>query len=129
MELLLNHHYVNHFLRMPLDSWPDPVNRAMAHMNPDVYIPLQGPSELGASGLLEQWDRSADLSRIDVPTLVIGAGFDTMDPAHMQWMANEFPQGEYLFCPDGSHLALYDDQRTFFSGLIRFLQSVDARDS
>jgi len=128
MELLLNHHYVDHFLRMPLNEWPDPVNRAMAHMNPDVYIPLQGPSELGASGLLENWDRTDDLADIDVPTLVIGAGFDTMNPAHMQWMASELPQGEYLFCPDGSHLAMYDDQQVFFSGLIDFLLEVDARD-
>lgn len=125
-ELLVEHHYVDHILRMPADQWPDPVNRAFARLNQDIYIPMQGPSELGASGLLEQWDRTADLADIRVPTLVIGAEFDTMDPAHMQWMANTIPNAQYLYCPRGSHLAMYDDQQTYMDGVIRFLKDVDA---
>jgi proline iminopeptidase len=56
-----------------------------------------------------------------VPTLVIGAQHDTMDPEHMQMMAGRLPKGRYLYCPDGSHLAMYDDQQTYFAGLIDFL--------
>ena len=67
MELLIPNHYQLHILRMPQDQWPDPVNRAFKHMNPAVYIPMQGPSELGASGKLEKWDRSGDLGKIGVP--------------------------------------------------------------
>jgi len=63
MELLVEHHYVNHVLRMPPDEWPDPVNRAFAHINPAIYVPMQGPSELGASGVLLDWDRTADLGQ------------------------------------------------------------------
>lgn len=125
MELLLNHHYVHHVLRMPLDQWPDPVNRAFRHLNPKIYIPMQGPSELGASGKLATWDRRADLAKITVPTLVIGARYDTMDPAHMEKMARMLPRGRYLFCPNGSHMAMYDDQRVYMEGVIRFLHDVD----
>ncbi len=126
MELLMEHHYVYHILRMPPDQWPDPVNRAFAKLNNDVYIPMQGPSELGASGKLANWDRTADLAQIKVPTLVIGAAYDTMDPDHMEWMAGAFPNGRYLYCPAGSHLAMYDDQQTYFQGLVRFVLEVDA---
>jgi proline iminopeptidase len=125
MELLIKHHYVHHVLRMPHDQWPDPVNRAFKHLNPKVYIPLQGPSELGASGKLADWDRTADVGRISVPTLVVGARYDTMDPAHMEWMASQFGKGRYLFCPNGSHLALYDDQEVYFRGLTEFVRDVD----
>lgn len=125
-ELLFQHHYVQHVLRMPLDEWPDPVNRAFAKLNLDIYVPMQGPSELGASGTLEDWDRTGDLARIEVPTLVIGARYDTMDPEHMEWMARTLPNGRYLFCPNGSHLAMYDDQEIYFEGLIRFVHDVDA---
>lgn len=125
MELLLNHHYVHHVLRMPLDQWPDPVNRAFRHLNPKIYIPMQGPSELGASGKLATWDRTADVAKITVPTLVIGARYDTMDPAHMEKMARMLPRGRYLFCPNGSHMAMYDDQRVYMEGVIRFLHDVD----
>lgn len=126
MELLIEHHYVHHILRMPPDEWPDPVNRAFANINNDIYIPMQGPSELGASGKLVDWDRTAELAEIAVPTLVIGAQYDTMDPDHMEWMANALPNGRYLYCPNGSHFAMYDDQETYFEGLIQFLREVDA---
>jgi proline iminopeptidase len=126
MELLMEHHYLHHVLRLPLADWPDPVNRAFAKINPAIYVPMQGPSELGASGKLEQWDRTADLGRIQVPTMVIGARYDTMDPAHMEWMAGAFPSGRYLYCPNGSHLAMYDDQATYVEGVIGFIRDVDA---
>lgn len=45
---------VDHILRMPPDQWPDPVNRGFAKINPDVYVLMQGPSEMGASGRLEK---------------------------------------------------------------------------
>jgi len=126
MELLIPSHYEQHILRMPAAEWPDPVNRAIAHLNAAVYIPMQGPSELGISGALATWDRSGDLGRIAVPTLMIGARYDTMDPEYMQWMASAVQNGTYLYCPNGSHLALYDDQQTYFDGLIRFIRSVEA---
>jgi proline iminopeptidase len=121
MDLLMEHHYVHHVLRMPPDQWPEPVVRGFAHINPAIYVPLQGPSELGASGKLANWDRTGDLHRIEVPTLVIGAAHDTMDPAHMEWMAAAVQRGTYLHCPNGSHLAMYDDQAVYMEGLIRFL--------
>jgi proline iminopeptidase len=125
MELLIPLHYEKHLLRMPAAEWPDPVNRAFKHINESIYVPMQGPSELGASGKLVKWDRIADLGTITVPTLVVGARYDTMDPKHMEMMAGKFPKGRYLFCPNGSHLAMYDDQKTYMDGVIRFLQDVD----
>ena len=126
MALLMQHHYVDHVLRMPLGSWPDPVDRAFDHINPKVYIPMQGPSELGASGKLLHWDRSGDLGKINVPALTIGGRHDTMDPKHMESMARALPRGRYLDCPDGSHMAMYDDQARYFAGLTAFLADVDA---
>ena len=125
MELLIPHHYEHHVLRMPYDQWPDPATRAFEHLNESVYVPMQGPSELGASGILGEWDRSDDLARIGVPTLVIGAGHDTMDPTHMEQMADRLPKGQYLHCPDGSHMAMYDDQQTYFAGVIDFMKGLD----
>lgn len=121
MELLYPNFYMEHILRMPLDSWPEPVNRSFAKMNQSLYVTMQGPSEFGISGKLEKWDVKASLKNITVPTLVIGAKHDTMDPAHMEWMSKEVKNGSYLFCPNGSHMSLYDDQEVFMNGLIGFL--------
>ena len=81
---------------------------------------------MGASGKLVDWDRTADLGQIRVPTLVIGAQYDTMDPAYMEMMAGQFPNGHYLYCPNGGHMAMYDDQATYMRGLIQFLKDTDA---
>lgn len=123
-QLLTEHHYVPHVCRMPLDDWPDPVIRSLGHISPAIYVQMQGPSELGLSGTLEDWDRSGDLRHIDVPALVIGATHDTMDPGHMRWMSEQLPQGHYLHCPNGSHLAQFDDPGHYFPGLIDFLKSL-----
>ena len=126
-EALLQPFYEEHILHMPMAQWPEPALRSFAHINKAVYVPMQGPSEMGASGILEQWDRTADLHRIAVPTLVIGAGHDTMEPAFMEKMSKLFPEGHYLYCPDGGHMAMYDDQATYMRGLIGFLQAVGQR--
>ena len=42
----------------------------------------------------------------------------------MRMMADRLPCGQYLHCPDGSHMAMYDDQRVYFAGLIDFLNGL-----
>jgi proline iminopeptidase len=121
MELLMPTHYEKHILRMPAQQWPDPLNRTLKHVNLKIYVPLQGPSELGVAGKLLNWDRSADLGKITVPTLVVGARYDTMDPKHMEWMAGAVKNGRFLYCENGSHLCMYDEQLTYFTGLLSFL--------
>ncbi|MBA7563344.1 Proline iminopeptidase [subsurface metagenome] len=125
MELLIPNYYVEHLLRIPHENWPDPVNRAFKHLNNEIYTSLQGPSEFGISGKIEKWDRTQDLDKINVPTLVIGATYDTMDPKHMEWVASQIKRSQFLLCPNGSHMAFYDDQETYFSGLIQFIKRVD----
>lgn len=124
-EELLVPFYEQHLLRMPSAEWPEPVLRSFAKLNRKIYVPMQGPSEMGASGVLEHWDRSRDLGQLTMPTLVIGARYDTMDPAHMEWMSKQIPHATYLYCPNGSHLALYDDQKTYMTGLIEWLKKVE----
>jgi proline iminopeptidase len=125
-ELLMQNFYVYHVLRMPPDQWPDPLMRALNKINKKIYVPMQGPSELGTSGKLVMWDRTAELARITVPTLAVGARFDTMEPAQMQKIATSVKKGRYLFCPNGSHFDMYDDQSAYMTGIIQFILEVDS---
>jgi proline iminopeptidase len=122
-ELLLENYYTKHICR--LEEWPEPVKRLFKHLNSEVYVLMQGPSEFGIAGSLAKWNRKSDLVNIKVPTLTIGAKYDTMDPEHMKWMSTQLQQGRYLFCPNGSHLSMYDDQKIYFQGLIEFIKDVD----
>ncbi len=127
MELIVNNYYTEHILRMPVDEWPEPVNRTFKHLNPDVYVTMQGPSEFGIKGdaTLKNWDVKDQLHKITVPTLTIGATHDTMDPEHMKWISAEVKNGRFLLCPNGSHLSQFDDQEVFFKGLINFIKDVN----
>ncbi len=125
MELLMPNFYAEHILRLPLDQWPEPVNRSFAKMNQSLYVTMQGPSEFGIAGKLANWNRVPDLPKLTVPVLAIGGKHDTMDPEHMRMVAQKVKNGNALICPKGSHMSFYDDQQTYFTGLIKFLKSVD----
>ena len=125
MELLLPNFYAEHICRIPLDQWPEPINRSFSKMNQSLYVTMQGPSEFGVSGKLLKWDRVADLNKLTVPTLTIGAKHDTMDPQEMKMMSEKVQNGSYLFCPNGSQMSMYDDQENYFNGLIKFVKGVD----
>lgn len=125
-EELLQPFYEAHILRMPADKWPEPVVRSFSKLNKKIYVPMQGPSEMGAhNAKLEHWDRVADLPKIAVPTLVIAGKYDTMDPAHMKMVSQKVQHGRYLLT-NGGHLDMYDDQKVYFDGLIKFIKDVDS---
>lgn len=124
MALLEPNFYAQHLCRIVPN--PEPVARAMSKVNQSLYVTMQGPSEFGISGKLTTWNRVPDLPRLRVPVLSIGGRHDTMDPAHMRMIATKVPRGNSLICPEGSHMSMYDDQQTYFKGLLTFLKSVDA---
>lgn len=123
MEILIPNFYKQHLCR--LEEWPDGFNRSMKHVNGTIYSMMQGPSEFGVGGRLVNWDVRDRLKEIAVPTLTVGAKFDTMDPEHMKWMSTQVQKGKYLYCPNGSHLAMWDDQKVFMNGVIDFIKEVD----
>ncbi len=124
MELLLPNFYKKHLCR--LEEWPDGFNRTMKHVNGEIYTMMQGPSEFGIAGRLATWDIKSRLKEIKVPTLMIGAKHDTMDPKAMEEQSKLVQKGRYLYCPNGSHLAMWDDQQVFMNGVISFIKDVDA---
>ncbi len=127
-ELLGPNFYQQHLCR--LNPWPDPVNRCFNHLNSmerpkQIYVMMQGPSEFGIAGRLANWDIKARLKEIKVPTLMVGAKWDTMDPKAMEEQSKAVQHGRYLYCPNGSHMCMWDDQQVFMNGVIKFIRDVD----
>ncbi|RXJ50606.1 proline iminopeptidase-family hydrolase [Gelidibacter gilvus] len=125
-ELVTQHYYIKHVLHLPLDEWPEFINRSFSHMNPNIYIYMQGYSEFGVTGdaTLKGWDISDRLNELKVPTLMIGGKHDTMDPKYMEWMSTQVQNGRSL-TTNGAHLTQYDDADNFFNGLIGFIKDVN----
>lgn len=129
INTIMNNYYPEHVLRMPLAEWPEPVMRGFDKLNGQIYVGMQGPSEFGIRGeaSLLTWDRRKDLPKVTIPVLTIGGQYDTMDPEHMREIASEFPDGSHVHCPEGSHMSFYDDQQTYFAGLIGWIREVEGR--
>lgn len=125
MGLLEPNFYAKHLCRIVPN--PEPITRSLGKLNQSLYVTMQGPSEFGISGKLTTWDRVPDLPKLRVPVLSIGGKYDTMDPAHMRMIATKVQRGNSLICPQGSHMSMYDDQQTYFKGLLTFLKAADAR--
>ncbi len=106
--------------------WPEPVMRAFRTANLQVYNTMQGKSEFVVTGYFKDWERWDDLHKITVKALTIGAEYDTMDPADLRRMAELMPNARAGICPNGSHLAMWDDQAVYFEHLLGFLKELEA---
>lgn len=121
LQLVEESFYSKHICR--IYPFPEPVSRSFSHFNMKVYSYMQGPSEFVPGGILKDWSVWDKLQEIEVPTLTIGAKYDSMNPDEMKEMSQLVQNGSYLFCPNGSHLAMWDDQKTYMSGVIDFIHN------
>ncbi len=122
-QIMLGEIYSKHLCR--ITPWPEPFQRTFKHLNVQIYHFMQGPNEFIVTGNLKDWDRWDRISNIEVPTLLIGARYDTMNPEEIRKMGTFIPHSRVHICENGSHLAMYDDQESYFQHLLRFLDDVE----
>lgn len=125
VELVEAEFYTKHLCRLPV--WPEEVVTSFSRLNYPLYDLMQGPSEFKVGGRLIDWDIKARLPEISVPTLMVGATYDTMDPEAMRAQAEAVQDGKFLLCPNGSHLCMWDDREVFMTGVAGFIHQVEAR--
>ena len=126
MALLMPNWYEQHILRRPAAQWPEPVSCALQeNMNRRFYVTMQGPSEMGASGRLVNWDRFADF-KTNHHSDAGRCRASTTRWTRPTWpqMAKQLPHGE-LAATNGGHMDMYDDQPTYFARLIAFLRKFE----
>ncbi|GGH63338.1 proline iminopeptidase [Filimonas zeae] len=124
-NLLMNRLYTQVLCRLPVDQWPEPLMRAFKKVNPVIYNHMQGVDEFHVTGNFKNWDFWNRLPQIKTPVLVLGGMKDEMNPESMKKEARLLPNSRLYLCPEGSHMAMYDDQARYFNALIRFLQDVE----
>ena len=124
-QLVFDEYYRKHLCRLPV--WPEAVLRSFKHINQHVYEFMQGPSEFVPGGNLQGWTIWDRLPQITVPTLTVGGKYDTMDPKDMKKISELVQNGKFLYCPNGSHLSMWDDQEVFMKGVVDFIKSVDKK--
>jgi proline iminopeptidase len=102
---------------------PQPLARTFSHINTQIDTVLYGRS-LFIEGRLQKVNIRDSLANIRTPTLMVGATHDFVDWEHMRHMSEILPGGEFLLCRNGSHYAMWDDQKFFMDGVISFIKRI-----
>jgi proline iminopeptidase len=116
--------YRRHFCRVW--PYPEPLARAMQHIAMPVYSTMWGPNEFTCTGNLIDWDRTTQLSAIQVPTFISAGEYDEVHPSCARTLHAGIPDAElHIFAGCGHHPDL-EDPETFWPVFTRFLERVDA---
>jgi len=124
-DLLMNKLYSQVICRLPLAEWPEPLTRAFKKVNQTIYLQMQGVDEFHVTGNFRNWNFWDRLPNIKIPMLVLGGQYDEMNPESMKKEGRLLPNSRTYLCPDGSHMAMYDDQQRYFRTLTVFLKDVE----
>jgi len=118
--------YRRHLCRM--DPWPEALVRSSDQMEGNqVYATMNGPTEFDVIGRLRTWDRTPDLGRIDVPTLITCGRYDEITPACSETIAEGIPDARVVVFEESAHVAHLEEAEAYAGTVEEFLESVEAR--
>ena len=117
--------YRRHLCRM--DPWPEALVRSSDQMEGNqVYATMNGPTEFDVIGLLRDWDRTADLGRIRVPTLVTCGRYDEITPSCSETITRGIPDARMHVFEQSAHCAHLEEPERYAEVVEAFLREVEA---
>lgn len=119
MPVLAEHFYPKHFCRR--DPWPESFLTGLGQINPKVLLHYLGTNLFDPDGVIRDWDRSADVASIRVPSLVISGAYDYFREEDNRRMAEALPSAELWLSETASHSPWIEDPQGFYAATGRFL--------
>lgn len=110
--------YARHVCR--LTPWPECLSRAIAKMGLPWYTHMWGPSEFTLTGTLADYDCTAELSRIAVPTLFTCGRFDEATPETTADFASRIPGARLVVFEEASHSHHLEQEGKYLEVVERF---------
>lgn len=101
------------------------VFRSFAGMNRTVYETMWGPSEYFPTGTLRDWDVSARLPEIRVPTLITSGRYDEATPVQMRLLRDGIPDSRWVIFEHSAHAALVEESDRYRAVLENFLRTAE----
>jgi proline iminopeptidase len=117
------HYYRRHLCRM--DPWPEPMNRSHEASSGVIYREMWGPSELCATGNLMNYDETARLCEIAVPTLYTCGRYDEATPEATAWYRSLTPAAEMQVFEHSAHMPHLEEADAYLAALRRFLDQLN----
>jgi proline-specific peptidase len=106
---------------------PDWYLRTIAGMaeHPDVYHHMQGPNEFVITGTLKDWDITARLREIRLPTLITAGAHDEFTPRQAQVVHDGIAGSELVTFERSSHMQFTEEPERFQEVVAAFLDRVE----
>lgn len=117
--------YKRHVCRM--DPWPEALERTFKGIGNEVYNTMWGPNEFLATGTLKTYDRSALLSEIDAPTLLVCGRYDEGTPESTAFYRRQIRGAEMAVFERSSHMPQLEETAKYLRVMRGFIGRVEAR--
>ena len=107
---------------------PEWFEKAMQQLGDnEIYQTMWGPSEFCVTGRLKDWDVSARLGEIRLPTLVMTGRHDEATPAMAETIHRGIRGSECVIFEKSAHFPHVEETEQFLAVLENFLNSVERR--
>ena len=114
--------YARHLCRM--EPWPEAMRKTAEELDGNqVYLTMNGPTEFDVIGRLRTWDRTPDLGRIDVPTLVTCGRYDEITPACSETITAGIADARMVVFEHSAHVAHLEETPAYTAEVVAFLDA------
>jgi proline iminopeptidase len=121
-EVAMMEFYRRHLCRS--DPWPAALQASVANLDGNaVYATMNGPTEFDVIGTLRTWDRTADLGRIGVPTLITVGRHDEIPPSCAETLRAGIPDARVVVLEHSAHISHLEEPEAYVRAVREFLPS------
>ncbi|TLS36018.1 proline iminopeptidase-family hydrolase [Pseudalkalibacillus caeni] len=106
-----------------LEKIPDWLKEGAKYRNPEVYNIMWGPSEFYVKGNLKEFDCTAQLETITVPTLYACGRYDEATPESTEYFSNLTPNSKLHVFENSAHMAYLEEHDAYIKVMRDFFAS------
>lgn len=94
-------------------------------MGLSVYVHMWGTNEFTSTGNLKDYDRTADLKNISVPTLYTAGEFDAARQATVKYYQSLTPNSKLIIINGAGHMTMHDNPVEEIKTISGFMNELD----
>jgi proline iminopeptidase len=105
--------------------WSADVDSTLSQLNPGPYVYMQGPSEFTITGTLKNYNQTASLRDIKVPTLFLAGQYDEVVQSRLEEFQKMTPGAKLEIIPNAAHMMMQDEPEAFLKVVRDWLRKAE----
>ncbi len=123
LSAAIGHYFANFYTRKQPRSAD--LDSAESQMGFNVYRYMWGTSEFFVTGTLKNYDRTGDLNKIKIPTLLLTGEFDAARPSTVKYYQSLTPNSRFKVINNAGHMTMHDNPAEDLKAINDFLSELD----